>query len=112
MGPDIARATLLGGDMTEDELFAGITEALTLAGWRWMHIIRSDGVTQGSAGWPDIVACHPLRGIVLVLELKDSKLQPTPDQLAWLLGMSDKTIVAKLVRPADYDLMLDRILAP
>lgn len=36
--------------MSEAELLAGLTDALTLAGWRWMHIRRSDGVTVGP-GW-------------------------------------------------------------
>ncbi len=98
--------------MSEDELFAGITQALTLAGWRWMHIRRSDGVTVGDSGWPDVIAAHPDRGIVLALELKDAKLQPTVDQLAWILSLDNRTVVAQVVRPADYDRMLDVILAP
>lgn len=69
-GAHVLRSVLIGADMTEDELLLGITEALTIAGWRWTHIRRSDGVTQGASGLPDIIACHPNRDEVLLWELK------------------------------------------
>ncbi len=68
-GAHILRGALIGADMTEDELLAGITEALTFGGWRWTHILRSDGVTMGMAGLPDIIAVHAGREIVLAWEL-------------------------------------------
>lgn len=100
---DLSRA------MTEDELLAGIVDALGLCGWRWMHIIRSDGVTAGSSGWPDIVAVHPDRDVVLAWELKGERTPVTGDQAAWLVGLRDRRVDARLVRPIDYDAALQVI---
>lgn len=97
--------------MTEDELFAGLTDALTLAGWRWMHIIRSDGVTAGAAGWPDLVAVHPSRNVVLAWELKGERTPVSSDQAAWLVGLRDRPVDARLIRPRDYDDALRVILS-
>lgn len=98
--------------MSEDELLQGLTEALTLCGWRWMHIIRSDGVTAGSAGWPDLVAVHPDRDVVLAWELKGERGVVSGDQAAWLVGLRDRQVDARLVRPMDYDAALRVITAP
>lgn len=98
--------------MTEAELMAGITDALTLAGWRWTHIRRSDGITVGASGLPDIIAAHPLYDTVLAWELKSATGQPTADQTAWLLGLNGRTIDARVIRPRDYDDVLGMILAP
>lgn len=96
--------------MTEDQLQTGLIEALELGGWRWTHIRRSDGVTMGSPGLPDLLACHPDRDLVLAWELKDDRRQATPDQAAWLIGMRDRVVDARLIRPADYDTALAVIL--
>jgi hypothetical protein len=109
-GAHVLRSVLIGADMTEDELLLGITEALTIAGWRWTHIRRSDGVTQGSSGLPDIIACHPTRPDVLIWELKSRTGQPTPDQAGWLAGVRGGRVDARLVRPVDYDDALSIIL--
>lgn len=106
------RAAAFVDPMTEDEMLAGVTDALTLCGWRWMHIIRSDGVTAGSPGWPDIVAVHPAREFVLVLELKGAKTPATYDQVAWLNGLEARRVDARIVRPVDYDDVLRLIMAP
>lgn len=110
-GADILRGALIGDDMTEDELLAGITEALTFGGWRWTHLIRSDGVTMGHPGLPDIIAGHPERPIVLAWELKTEKGQASADQWAWLRALQPALCVdARIVRPADYDPALEVIL--
>ena len=97
--------------MGEDDLLAGITEALTLSGWRWHHLIRSDGVTMGSAGLPDILAVHPSRGMALAWELKGTDGRPTGDQVAWIASFAAICGVdARIVWPADYDRALDYIL--
>lgn len=88
----------------------GLTEALELAGWRWLHIIRSDGVTAGSSGFPDLIAVHPHRAIVLAWELKSDRGQLTPDQAGWLIGLRERAIDARVIRPADYDEALQVIL--
>lgn len=96
--------------MSEDDLFAGITDALTLAGWRWTHIRDSHGVTVGSAGLPDIIAVHPDRLIVLVWELKDRRRAVTPEQAAWITAANGRRVDARVLRPADYDDALRTIL--
>ena len=89
--------------MTEDELLLGITQALELSGWRWTHIRRSDGVTVGASGLPDIIAAHPSRNIALAWELKTERGVLTPDQAAWQIVLADRRIDARIVRPSDYD---------
>lgn len=91
--------------MTEDELFEGITQALTIAGWRWSHIRDSRGITVGDSGLPDIIAVHPTRGLVLAWELKGTNGKPTGDQVAWIAGMSAPGVKldARILYPGHYD---------
>ena len=58
--------------MTEDQLVAGLTDAMHLAGWHWWHIRRSDrALWMGTKGWPDITALPPRHdGPLLVIEAK------------------------------------------
>lgn len=111
-GAQILRGMVIGGDMTEDELLQGITEALAFGGWRWTHIRRSDGVTVGDPGLPDIIAAHPDRIHVLAWELKTTRGVVSRDQLAWLfaLGRVGGDVDARIIRPADYDAALEVIL--
>jgi hypothetical protein len=110
-GVAIVRSIVLGGSMTEDELLAGITEALTFGGWTWTHLIRSDGVTMGNAGLPDVIACHPERPWVLAWELKGERGVVSHDQLRWLLSLASVPGVdARVIRPSDYDRALGVIL--
>ena len=110
-GAQILRGMVIGGDMTEDELLAGITEALTFGGWRWTHIRRSDGITVGMAGLPDIIAVHPERGLALTWELKSTNGRPTLEQYAWLHGFDRvEGIDARVIYPIDYDAALEVIL--
>lgn len=97
--------------MTEDELLAGITDALTIAGWTWTHIIRSDRVTQGHAGLPDILAGHESRPFVLAWELKKIGGTLTHDQVRWLIALRGASGVdVRVIYPPDYDRALDVII--
>lgn len=97
---------------TEDDLLATITEALTLTGWRWMHVRRSDlAIVQGSQGWPDVFAVKG--GHVLIVELKSASGVVSDEQHAWLYeltralyGTRGHVIVA---RPKDVDYVLGLI---
>ena len=96
--------------MTEDELLTGLTDAMTLSGWWWMHIRRSDrALVQGMQGFPDIFAVHPIRKIGLAWELKSAKGQPTYEQHAWLNALAlvldgcPNVWDGRIVRPSDYD---------
>lgn len=97
--------------MTEDELLAGIGEALTLAGWCWTHIRRSDTITMGMTGLPDIIACHVMRDVVLAWELKSETGQLSTDQAGWLRAIRNACVDARVIRPADYDAALQVIIA-
>lgn len=101
----------MGPVMSEDELLTGLTDALTLAGWRWFHMRRSDAaIVQGSQGWPDLFAVHPTRRLALAMETKSDSGRLTPDQAAWLAMLDLVGIPAVMVRPDDYDRMLNVIL--
>lgn len=98
--------------MTEDELLTGITEALYFGGWTWTHLIRSDGVTMGNAGLPDILAAHPDRPYMLAWELKTRRGVMTVDQYRWLSVLSHLSpcVDARLIKPHTYDRALRVIL--
>lgn len=97
--------------MTEDELQTGLTDALRIAGWTWMHIIRSDHVTQGHSGFPDIIAGHERYPFVLAWELKDQRSHRTPDQYRWAIALgAAQGIDVRCIRPVDYDRALDVII--
>lgn len=97
--------------MTEEELLLGITLALTLGGWTWMHIIRSDGVTAGQAGFPDIIAAHDAVPFGLAWELKSATGSLTPDQLRWQVALrSVRWLDTRTIRPAQYDEALEVII--
>jgi hypothetical protein len=111
-GRDVLRAAVIGDQMTEDELLAGITEALELGGWVWTHIRRSDGVTMGWSGLPDVIAAHDDLELVLAWELKSRSGRVSPDQLRWLfaLGTAAPNVDARIIRPADYDQALEVLI--
>lgn len=105
--------------MSEDELMAGITEALTLAGWVWYHVGRSDRVSRGTGavGFPDIVAVHPWRNHLILWELKTETGRLTVGQWAWIGPLAVTATVigspmldARVIRPADYDAALEYIV--
>jgi hypothetical protein len=103
--------------MTEDELLTGITEALTLSGWWWMHVRRSDqALIQGMQGFPDVFAIHADRGHTLAWELKSETGRPTIEQHAWLhafRSMGDPAVTkvdARIVTPRHYDRALRAVL--
>lgn len=110
-GAEVLRAMLIGQEMTEDELLAGITEALELSGWTWTHIRRSDGITVGHAGLPDVIACKDGRDVVLAWELKSRRGIVSGEQLRWLFELGCAPGVdARVIRPDSYDAALAVIL--
>jgi hypothetical protein len=109
----MAKRTDAARPMTEDELLTGITDALTLAGWRWFHVRRSDqAIVQGHQGWPDVFAVHVPRHLALALECKTAEGRLTGDQAIWLhdLNASASGVSAVTIRPGDYDRILSVIL--
>jgi hypothetical protein len=107
----MAKRTDAARPMTEDELLAGITDALSLAGWRWFHVRRSDlAVVQGHQGWPDVFAVNVPRHLTLALELKAEDGRLTGDQALWLHDLNASGLNAITIRPGDYDRILNVIL--
>src|SRR5262245_15635934 len=100
--------------MTEDDLLTGLIDAMSLAGWRAMHVRRSDlAEVMGDQGWPDIAATPPNvgQGPLLVIECKAAQGRVTTDQAAWLVALMQTGATAAIVRPAEYDRALGLILA-
>lgn len=118
--------------MTEDELLTGVTDTLTLGGWRWQHIRRSDrALVQGHPGFPDVVAAHPdkplkcgecgagvdrMTGGVIAIECKSATGRATPDQIDWLALLEAGGWVGTILRPQHFDqavawLLGDRLMA-
>jgi hypothetical protein len=92
---------------SEDELLLAVTEALSLTGWRWQHVRRSDAaIVQGMTGWPDIIAIHPTRAIAMALELKADRGQVSGEQAAWGACLELVGIPFRIVRPDDLDSIL------
>lgn len=107
----MAKAQPAARPMTEDELLEGITDALTLAGWRWFHIRRSDRAqVMGMQGWPDVFAVHAARRIQLGLELKTEDGRLDFEQGQWLHGLNQAGLSCVVIRPSDYDRILRVIL--
>ena len=93
--------------MREEELLEGVTDALTVGGWRWTHARRSDlALLQGTPGVPDLFAVHHELARFLALEIKAEHGSPTFDQTAWLVALSRAHVDARLVYPADYDALI------
>lgn len=94
-------------ESSEDDLLLAVTQALTLCGWRWMHLRRSDlAIVQGSQGFPDIIAIHEGRGLAMALELKGDRGTPTGEQSAWLRAFARVGIEARVLYPRDLDAIL------
>lgn len=66
------------------------------------------------AGFPDVVAVHPVTGWMFVLELKSERGRVRPEQVEWLHAMKaaaqvNAHLFAGLIRPRDLDRLLDLI---
>lgn len=96
---------------SEDDLLATITDALTMYGYRWFHIRRSDKAVQmGHAGFPDI--CAVRRGKVWLIELKAERGELDAEQWAWMhaagmipeaVGGIVPNVLCRVWRPSDVD---------
>ena len=97
--------------MTEDDLIVGLMGALAAGGWRFQHVRRSDlGIVQGHRGLPDLIAVHPERGALLMLECKSDPGWLDPEQRAWVEGLRAAGVDARVVRPNDYDALVGELV--
>jgi hypothetical protein len=98
--------------MTEDQLVHGLADAMSLAGWTWWHVRRSDrALWMGTKGWPDISALPPRHdGPLLVIEAKSAHGVVTPEQGRWLSLLHRAGVTAAVIRPKHYDRALHLVL--
>lgn len=99
--------------MSEADLQRLIIDAAQMFGWRVAHFRAartSDGwrspVAADGAGFPDIVAVHERRGLVLFAELKAHRGRVSDQQKAWLAALGaagGPGVYVRLWRPADAD---------
>jgi hypothetical protein len=94
----------------EDAYLTGIIDAAFLGGWLVHHDRRSDlALTQGHAGFPDIVAAHQARGLVIAWEVKDLAAV-TIGQAMWQRAFAAAGIDTRVVRPEDYASCVELLL--
>lgn len=99
---------LVAGVTSEQELLADVATRLTLGGWRWHHVRRSDRAEQmGDPGFPDIIAVHPGRGRLVVAELKAARGRYEAGQREWLAGFEGAVAETYTWRPSDLDKVVE-----
>jgi hypothetical protein len=98
---------LVAGATSEDDLLADVAQRLTLGGWRWHHIRRTDlGLQMGDPGFPDLIATR--RDQLLVVELKGPRGSYEPGQTDWLAGfVAVKRVHVATWRPSDLDTIVE-----
>lgn len=96
----------------EDDYLVGLIEAAYMGGWLVHHDRRSDlGIQQGHVGFPDIVAAHADRGLVIAWEVKD-QASVTINQAAWVRAFALAGVDGRVVRPEDYASAVELLLGP
>lgn len=96
--------------MTEADFQRQVIDLAQLCGWRVAHFraaLRKDGswrtpVAADGKGWPDLVLCHPRRGLCLFRELKTDTGELSPEQEVWLLTLAKSGCDAAVWRPSDW----------
>lgn len=92
-----------------------VLELLEVFGWRRVHfrpaVVRSGKwATHGSgdvAGWPDVFAVRGRR--LVALELKVGKGRTTVAQDDWLDALGHAGVEAHVVRPSDWDRIVEML---
>lgn len=84
-----------------------VIAAAELHGWRCWHDYDS---RRNTAGWPDLVLCHPPRldrpGRALFVELKTATGRVSPTQQQWLDLLAACGLEVDVWRPADWPRLL------
>lgn len=95
--------------LSEAEFTSQVMAIAKLHGWRAMHIrpartakgwrtpVQGDG-----AGFPDLFAVHPKRGVMLFAELKVGRNKPTPEQAAWLDDLRETDAIVRVWTDSDW----------
>jgi len=86
--------------MTE-KLFQGrVEQALKVAGFAVYHTWSS---LHSTKGFPDLIAIHPKRKKIMVVEVKSETGKLRPEQNDWLEWFSLCGIDARVLRPSEFD---------
>lgn len=100
--------------LSEKEFQAQVIELARLSGWLCAHfhdsrrqVTRANGQRlfigdKDAKGFPDCCMVHPQRGIIF-LELKKELGKTTPEQDEWLEALQGADMLARVVRPSDWD---------
>lgn len=101
--------------MTEAEFQSQVIHLARLHGWLVHHSRPAQNRSgawstpiTGDAGFPDLVLAHPDRGVVF-LELKSDAGRASDKQRTWLRTLQAGHAEAFLIRPADLQLVADRL---
>ena len=100
--------------MTEADFQHAVIELAQYTGWLVFHPrpAQRNGTwathMEGNAGFPDLVLCHPKRGVVFA-ELKTAKGKLYVGQKAWLNALTDAGQDAVVWRPDDWPTILRRL---
>jgi hypothetical protein len=93
--------------LTEAAFQRTVIECAKLHGWL-VHHTRPGRTAkgwrtpiQGDAGFPDLVLCHPRRGLILLVELKTDCGRLTAEQERWRLALS-RCVWWATWRPRDW----------
>lgn len=79
-----------------------IVEYAVLRNWRQYHTYRSD---RSAAGFPDLILLRAQRAVAL--EVKAERGRVSDAQLDWLAALARAGIEAHLVRPRDWEFVLE-----
>lgn len=96
--------------ISEKQFQQQILELAKLTGWRAAHFRPAQTakgwrtpVSGDGRGFPDLVMCHPERGLVIFAELKSDTGNLRPEQAAWLEALrACEGVEARLWRPSSW----------
>ncbi|KKL26324.1 hypothetical protein LCGC14_2396460, partial [marine sediment metagenome] len=85
--------------LSEADLASWLEELFDIHGYRWVHfrparVKRGDKDTYetpytGSKGFPDYVACHPIKHRLLFVEIKSEDGKVGDEQYDWLCDLKE-----------------------
>ena len=92
--------------MRERDLLHAVMTGAAWLGWLCIHQFDS---RRSQPGFPDCLCVRD--GRVVALEFKTEKGRVRPEQQAWLDALSQVPgVVARVVRPADLDEIIEEVL--
>ena len=101
----------------ESDMQLAVEQALGYGGWMWHHDEHATlpsgtyaTAHSGQSGWPDIVAVHPRRRQLLVLELKSEDGRYRPGQAEWLDAWRAVGADVRTIHPEDLYALEDELL--